>query len=197
MRRLLLFVTGDEQSYVFAVTADGFDWRTIPAGRSAIVAKVTAFRRGLELDTMQQFDLGLANELYTLLIGPVDALVKDKGHLLVAPSGVLTALPFHLLVTEKPATLGPAGQDSHRDRGCRALPRRRMADQAPGRQHSAVGVELAGVALARAGEGGWKADDRIWRSGVRPARDPGRPAETVAVQGPGPGVQRLLARRRD
>ena len=48
---------------------------------------------------MQQFDLGLANELYTLLIGPVDALVKDKGHLLVAPSGVLTALPFHLLVT--------------------------------------------------------------------------------------------------
>jgi hypothetical protein len=76
---LLLFVTGDEQSYVFAVTADGFDWRPIPAGRSAIVAKVTAFRRGLELDTMQQFDLGLANELYTLLIGPVDALVKDKG----------------------------------------------------------------------------------------------------------------------
>ena len=107
---LLLFVTGDEQSYVFAVTADAFDWRPIPAGRSAIVAKVTAFRRGLELDTMQQFDLGLANELYTLLIGPVDALVKDKGHLLVAPSGVLTALPFHLLVTEKPATLAPRGR---------------------------------------------------------------------------------------
>jgi CHAT domain-containing protein/tetratricopeptide (TPR) repeat protein len=108
---LLLFVTGDEQSYVFAVTADGFDWRPIPAGRSAIVAKVTAFRRGLELDTMQQFDLGLANELYTLLIGPVDALVKDKGHLLVAPSGVLTALPFHLLVTEKPSTLAPPGRN--------------------------------------------------------------------------------------
>ncbi|HZD64088.1 MAG TPA: CHAT domain-containing tetratricopeptide repeat protein [Xanthobacteraceae bacterium] len=106
---LLLFVTGEEQSYVFAVTADGFDWRTIPAGRSAIVAKVTAFRRGLDLDSMQQFDLGLANELYALLIGPVDALVKDKGHLLVAPSGVLTALPFHLLVTEKPAASAPRG----------------------------------------------------------------------------------------
>jgi CHAT domain-containing protein/tetratricopeptide (TPR) repeat protein len=108
---LLLFVTGEEQSYVFAVTADGFDWRPIPAGRGAIVTKVTALRRGLELDTMQQFDLGLANELYTLLIGPVDALVKDKGHLLVAPSGVLTALPFHLLVTEKPATLVPRGRN--------------------------------------------------------------------------------------
>ena len=108
---LLLFVTGEEQSYVFAVTADGFDWRPIPAGRSAIVAKVTAFRRGLELDTMQQFDLGLAHELYTLLIGPVDALVKDKGHLLVAPSGVLTALPFHLLVTEQPAAPAPRGRN--------------------------------------------------------------------------------------
>src|SRR6478752_330626 len=108
---LVLFVTGEEQSYVFAVTADGFDWRTIPAGRNAIVAKVTAFRRGLELDSMQQFDLGLANELYTLLIGPVDALVKDKGHLLVAPSGVLTALPFHLLVTEQPAALAPRGRN--------------------------------------------------------------------------------------
>jgi CHAT domain-containing protein/Tfp pilus assembly protein PilF len=108
---LVLLLTGEEQSYVFAVTADGFDWRTIPAGRDDIAAKVTAFRRGLELDTMQLFDLTLANELYTLLLGPVDALVKDKGHLLVAPSGVLTALPFHLLVTEKPAPSAPPGRN--------------------------------------------------------------------------------------
>jgi len=107
---LLLLLTGEEQSYAFAVTADGFDWRTIPAGRDDITAKVTAFRRGLELDTMQQFDLGLANELFTLLIGPVDGIVRDKGHLLMAPSGVLTALPFHLLVTEKPAT-SPQGRN--------------------------------------------------------------------------------------
>ena len=107
---LLLLQTGEDQSYVFAVTADGFVWRTIPAGRDDIAAKVTAFRRGLELDTMQLFDLKLANELYTLLIGPVDALVRDKGHLLVAPSGVLTALPFHLLVTDKPATSDPQGR---------------------------------------------------------------------------------------
>jgi len=31
--------------------------------------------------------------------------VKDKRHLLVVPSGPLTALPFHLLVTEEPAKL--------------------------------------------------------------------------------------------
>jgi CHAT domain-containing protein/tetratricopeptide (TPR) repeat protein len=104
---LVFLLTGEEESYVFAVTADRFDWRTIPAGRDAIASKVAAFRRGLELDAMKEFDLGLANELFTLLIGPVDSLIKDKGHLLVAPSGVLTALPFHLLVTEKPATSSP------------------------------------------------------------------------------------------
>jgi CHAT domain-containing protein len=36
------------------------------------------------------------------LLGPVEGLLKDKRDLLVAPSGALTALPFHLLVTEKP-----------------------------------------------------------------------------------------------
>jgi CHAT domain-containing protein len=107
---LLFLLTGEEESYVFAVTADRFDWRTIPAGRDAIASKVAAFRRGLDLDSMKAFDLGLANELFTLLIGPVDSLIKDKGHLLVAPSGVLTALPFHLLVTEKPATSSPQGR---------------------------------------------------------------------------------------
>ena len=109
-------------------------------------------RRGLALDKMQEFDLDAANQLYMLLLAPVEALVKDKGHLLVVPSGPLTALPFHLLVTDKPAA-GAARQDSDRDRGCRALPRRRMADQAPGRQRSAVGGEPEGAALAGAEDG--------------------------------------------
>jgi tetratricopeptide (TPR) repeat protein/CHAT domain-containing protein len=57
-------------------------------------------RRGL-------FDLGLAHELYETLIGPVEPPIRDKKHLIVVPSGALTALPFHLLVTEKPATAVP------------------------------------------------------------------------------------------
>ena len=52
---------------------------------------------------MEEFELEAAYQLYTLLLAPVEALVKDKAHLLVVPSGPLTALPFHLLVTEKPA----------------------------------------------------------------------------------------------
>jgi hypothetical protein len=49
------------------------------------------------------FDLALAHELYSALIGPVEALVEDKPHLMIVPSGALTTLPFHLLVTEQPA----------------------------------------------------------------------------------------------
>jgi hypothetical protein len=36
------------------------------------------------------------------LLGPVETLLKNnKRSLLVAPSGALTALPFHLLVTDQ------------------------------------------------------------------------------------------------
>jgi CHAT domain-containing protein len=53
------------------------------------------------------FDLGLAHELYVTLIGPVEALIKDKRHLIVVPSGALTALPFHMLVRQKAAVAVP------------------------------------------------------------------------------------------
>jgi hypothetical protein len=42
-----------------------------------------------------------AHELYTALLGPIEEVIKDK-HLLVVPSGPLTSLPFHVLVTEAP-----------------------------------------------------------------------------------------------
>ena len=61
------------------------------------------------------FDLALANELYKTLLGPVEALVKDKRSLLIVPSGALTALPFHLLVTEKPAAAIPEKFDGYRE----------------------------------------------------------------------------------
>ena len=107
---LVFFLTGDKESYVFALTRDGFDWRTIAIGAENLAEKVSAFRTGLDLDKLQNsagkpelFDLALTHELYIALIAPVEGLVKDKRHLLVVPSGALTSLPFHLLVTQNPA----------------------------------------------------------------------------------------------
>jgi CHAT domain-containing protein len=113
---LVFFLVGPDESYVFAITREDFEWRTIPLGEKIMAAKVAAFRRGLDVDELtksfdvgapQLFDLAVANELYFALFGPVETVVKNKSQLLIVPSGPLTALPFHLLVTDKPATAVP------------------------------------------------------------------------------------------
>ena len=53
--------------------------------------------------------------LYLALLGPVEVLTKDKRNLLVVPSAALTALPFHLLVTEKPQAPIPDKLEGYRD----------------------------------------------------------------------------------
>lgn len=122
---LALFAVVDSESYVLAMTRDGFEWRRLPLGAEAMSQKVAAFRRGLDLNKIGNandpsaraglFDLTLANELYADLLGPVETLVKDKRGLLVVPSGALTALPFHLLVTEKPPAAIPQTFDGYRE----------------------------------------------------------------------------------
>jgi CHAT domain-containing protein/tetratricopeptide (TPR) repeat protein len=120
---LLFWVTGDaqaerldaaekHQSYVFAVTREGFEWKTIDLGAQALAEKVAEFRNGLDVVEFRDsvaagkpklFNLEIAHALYDTLIAPVASVLKDKRQLLVVPSGALTALPIHLLVTEKPA----------------------------------------------------------------------------------------------
>jgi CHAT domain-containing protein len=109
---LTLFLSGDKESYVFALTHDAFEWHVIPLSRKALDEKVASFRHGLDVDELSDsiaagkpvyFNLDLAYELYSSLLGPVEAIIKDKRYLAVVPSGALTSLPFHLLVTEKPA----------------------------------------------------------------------------------------------
>jgi CHAT domain-containing protein/tetratricopeptide (TPR) repeat protein len=112
---LAFWLTSDAATYVFAVTHEGFAWQTIPLGERDLGAKVAAFRRGLDVADLARaieagrselFDLGFAHDLYRALIGPIEGLVKAKKNLIVVPSGALTGLPFHLLVTEKPPPIG-------------------------------------------------------------------------------------------
>jgi CHAT domain-containing protein/Tfp pilus assembly protein PilF len=117
---MVLFAVTDKESFVLAVTRDSFDWKPLPLGAEALSQKVAAFRRGLDVagDASGKsglFDLARAHELYGALLGPMEALVKDKRSLLVVPSGALTALPFHLLVTERPAAAIPEKFDGYRD----------------------------------------------------------------------------------
>jgi tetratricopeptide (TPR) repeat protein/CHAT domain-containing protein len=107
---LVFFLAGRNESYVFALTREGFDWHTIALGAEQLSEKVATLRSGLDLAKLQKatrnpalFDLVLAHELYVTLIGPVEPLVQSKWQLLVVSSGALTSLPFHLLLTRAPA----------------------------------------------------------------------------------------------
>ena len=117
---MAFFLTSEKESHVFAVTRENFEWKTIPVGAEAMAAKVAEVRRGVDVDDLLNsidagkpvlFDLGVAYDLYQTLFGPVDSVVKSKRHLLVVPTGALTALPFHVLVTERPAVAVPRLED--------------------------------------------------------------------------------------
>jgi CHAT domain-containing protein/Tfp pilus assembly protein PilF len=119
---MVLFALADKESFVLALTRDRSDWQRIPLGADALSERIAALRRGLDVGKASDatgksglFDLVLANDLYAALLGPVEGLAKDKRSLLVAPAGALTALPFHLLVTEKPASAIPDKIEGYRD----------------------------------------------------------------------------------
>ena len=119
---LVMVAVVEKQGYVVAITRTGFDWKPIALGADEVAGKVAAFRRGLDVSRLSDatarsglFDLALANELYGTLLGPVEPLVKDKRSLLIVPSGALTALPFHLLVTETPPAAIPETLAGYRD----------------------------------------------------------------------------------
>ena len=108
---LVFVLTGDKTSEAFAVTRETLVWRSIALNAAQLSDKVSRFRRGLDLNGFQKsvadgrpilFDLGAAHELYQLLLGPLEATIKDKNNLIVVPTGALTSLPFQLLVTEAP-----------------------------------------------------------------------------------------------
>ena len=136
--------------------------------RSRLSAEASmSARRAMRSGKSGLFDLALANELYVTLLGPVEALIKDKSSLLVVPSGALTALPFHLLVTEKPAGCDPGH--------ARRLSQRRLAAAASGRLGAAVGGQPEIAARLCAQGSGRQADDRLWRSRVQSRRRRRRP----------------------
>lgn len=113
---LMFWIVGDKESYCFAITRDDFQWRALPIGAQGLAAKVAGMRVGPDVDdleggakngTLRLFNLANAHELYGVLTGMLEKLLRDKTHVMVVASGALTSLPFHLLITEPPAVAQP------------------------------------------------------------------------------------------
>lgn len=118
----------EAETFVFAITKNRAVWIRAPIGGEALIDKVTLLRQALDPTTGTRsaktkrglrhadegdFDLTIAYELYKTLLGPVEDLIADKKHLLIIPSGPLTALPLHVLVSQKPKR-GLQGYEKYR-----------------------------------------------------------------------------------
>jgi CHAT domain-containing protein/tetratricopeptide (TPR) repeat protein len=114
-----------EATFVWVVTKSATRWVKSPIKTKALTESVSALRCGLdanawtgnhcpnllkvtsasagrEAGTPPPFDVARAHDLYRGLFSQVEDLIKGK-HLLLVPSGPLTALPFQVLVTAPPA----------------------------------------------------------------------------------------------
>lgn len=127
---LVSFLVGQDTSFVWAVSRDGFAWSPVKLGERQLAERVgallTGIRPGAEArgavalaqskDSPGEFDLTAAYSLYADLLGPVEGLIAGKHHLYVAPSSALTSLPFHVLLTKAPdAALRGADALRHAD----------------------------------------------------------------------------------
>jgi len=115
-----------EETFVWVVTKREVRWLRSDLGTEALRREVAALRCGLDAIAWSKdgacleltgaafsdadlaagkplpFDAARAHALYKGLLGEAADLIKGK-HLLIVPSGALTTLPFHVLVTAPPS----------------------------------------------------------------------------------------------
>ena len=119
------------ETLAWAVSESDAGWISLPLGTSELFDRVATLRCGLDRESLWSwtgqrwlaksehcralkpdglgareplpFDFAVAHELYDQLLGPFAELTKGKS-LIIVPSGPLTSLPFHVLVTEKRLT---------------------------------------------------------------------------------------------
>ena len=121
-----------EETFIWVATRTEARWLRSDFGTQALATQVAALRCGLDqtawdgegqsrcADLLRghsragtlPFDLTRAHDLYRALFGQAEDLIKDK-HLLIVPSGHLTALPFQVLVTTAPKAAIPDSADGY------------------------------------------------------------------------------------
>ena len=124
---LILVKPTAERTFIWVVTRAGSRWVRAELDNKTLTRDVEALRCGLDDSTWYgegvfvcserlgialedlptpgsplPFDTARAHSLYKTLFGEVADLISGK-HLLIVPSGALSALPFQVLVTEPPS----------------------------------------------------------------------------------------------
>ncbi len=129
---LILYLVNEKESFVWAVTQNRLEWQVIDQQKGDLEKQIATLRQSLDpvaaVDTggrglsreqvcrglarlnkpcdAYDTDLERAHRLYVGLLQPIAKAIKGKRHLMIVPSGPLTGLPFHMLVTSPPPASG-------------------------------------------------------------------------------------------
>jgi CHAT domain-containing protein len=95
---LVLFSLTTANCFVWVVTPGKIHWVRLDVPLQSLIDMVVALRQQL---AGGRFNLNLAYGVYRAVFGPIEEQIAGK-HLLIVPNGILTSLPLHLLVTNKP-----------------------------------------------------------------------------------------------
>ncbi len=115
---LLLFLSGRDVIFIFAVGPQQVAFHRAPYGTETLAGDIAKLRRqldplavsrgavslvpGKDRPRVASFDRGLAHLLYLELLAPLDGVLAKASHLHVVADGPISGLPLSLLVTEKP-----------------------------------------------------------------------------------------------
>ncbi|ETX06339.1 MAG: hypothetical protein ETSY2_17725, partial [Candidatus Entotheonella gemina] len=126
----------DVGSFIWLIGKDRVIWESVSLSNAEVAQFVIALRCGLDAEAWEgiergarcgrltgspkpsdeeplPFHFGKAYELYRTLLDPFKDMIKGK-HLLMVPSGPITSLPFHVLITKPPkVNMGKRYEDYH------------------------------------------------------------------------------------
>lgn len=107
---LLMIVPVDDDIHLFALSAQGADWKRLARSREGVRDQVGKLRCevdpqtcGSHADVSEDYDAATAHALFALLIEPMDHIVGGKKRLFVTASGPIADLPLDMLITRAPS----------------------------------------------------------------------------------------------
>lgn len=100
---MLVYSLGDSSSVMWVLTQKDWDFIVLKP-RRALHARVAALRRGLShpVRAVSMETRKNARMLQLLLVEPARRLIDDKDHLIIAPEGLLSLIPFEVFLTNEP-----------------------------------------------------------------------------------------------
>jgi CHAT domain-containing protein len=102
---MLVYLVGDERSWLWALSRDKLALYRLDIGAAALAAEVTALRARLDPwqnDSLQPFPATRAYALYQKILAPATPFLANARHVLLVPDGALQSLPISVLVTLPP-----------------------------------------------------------------------------------------------